>query len=282
MGPVSKSKSQSVKFVDDGSVAVSVNMKNSLIPAPDNQPKPLNFHERTCHVLPPENNLLQYILDDTEKFTIANKLKINPTKTKVILFNKSRRYDFPPELQLSTGGPLEVVSDIKLVGVVLSNDLRWKKNTEYICQKATKKLWTLRRLDSYNLDPLQIFDVYCKEVRSLLEMAVPVWHSGLTKSESKQIENVQKTAFKIILGQNYINYEVACTLLNTEPLELRRTQLCLKFSKKDVKKENTLFKKNKQSSKTRTKPKIVMEQQCRTNRFKKSSIPYLSKLLNNS
>ena len=257
-------------------------MKNSLIPAPDDQPRPLNFHQRTCHVLPPENNLLQYFLDDTEKFTIENKLKINPTKTKIILFNKSRRYDFFPELQLSNGGILEVVSDIKLVGVVLSNDLRWKKNTDYICQKATKKLWTLRRLNSYNLDPYQIFDVYCKQVRSLLELAVPVWHSGQTKSESKQIENVQKTAFKIILGPNYINYEVACTLLNAEPLELRRIQLCLKFSKQDLKKETTIFMKNKQFTQTRTKAKIVMEQQCRTNRFKKSSIPYLSKLLNDS
>ena len=57
-----------------------MNMKTSLIPAPDAQPRPLNFHHRTCHVLPPENNLLQYFLDDTEEFTIENKLKINPSK----------------------------------------------------------------------------------------------------------------------------------------------------------------------------------------------------------
>ena len=184
-------------------------------------------------------------------------MKMNPKKTKILTFNKSRKYDFPPELHFSNNEMLEVVSDIKLVGVIVSDDLRWKKNTNYICSKATKKLWTLRRLKNFKLDPYQIFDVYCKEVRSLLEMAVPVWHSSLTKSETNQIENVQKTAFKVILVPNYINYEVACTLLNTEPLELRRTQLCIKFAKKDIKKSNTLFIKNQQANTTRTKPKVV-------------------------
>ena len=119
--------------MDDGSVAVSVDLKKSLIPAPSTQPRPLNYHERTCHILAPENNLLQYYLDDTEKFPMKNKMKINPKKTKILTFNKSRKYDFPPELHFSIKEMLEVVSDIKLVGVILSDALRWKKNTNYIC-----------------------------------------------------------------------------------------------------------------------------------------------------
>ena len=84
-----------------------------------------------------------------------------------------------------------------------------------------------------------------------------MWHSSLTKSEANQIENVQKTAFKVILGPNYISYEVACTLLNTEPLELRRTQLCIKFAKKDIKKSNTLFIK-KNSKQTQQEPNLKL------------------------
>ena len=271
--------SESAKFVDDGSIADNVNLKTCLIPAPSNQPRPLNYHERTSQVLPSENNLLQYFLEDTEKFTTENKMKVNSKKTKVLLFNKSRKYDFQPRVHFSNGELLEIVSDIKLVGVIISNDMRWKKNTDYLCQKATKKLWTLRRLKQYHLDPFQIFDVYCKEVRSLLELAVPVWHSGLTVSETKQIENIQKTAFKIILGPSYINYDVACTILGVEPLELRRIQLCVKFSKKDIKRQNTLFTKIQKPCQTRSSA-LVKEYHCRTRRFEKSSIPYLSKLLN--
>ena len=34
---------------------------------------------------------------------------------------------------------LAVVSEFTLVGAVLSNDLKWQKNTDYIYEKATKK-----------------------------------------------------------------------------------------------------------------------------------------------
>ena len=29
-----------------------------------------------------------------------------------------------------------------------------------------------------------MFDVYIKEIRSILEFAVPVWHSGLTRKQA--------------------------------------------------------------------------------------------------
>ena len=207
-------------------------------------------------------------------------MKVNSKKTKVMLFNKSRKHDFPPEMAFSDKEKLEVVSVIKLVGVIVSSDLRWSENTNYICNKATQRLWTLRRLKRFNLDIFKLFDVYTKEVRSILELAVPVWHSSLTKNESRQIENVQKSSFKIILGESYISYEVACTILGAEPLDLRRAQLCHKFAKKDIKKTNTLFKRSEKTPKTRTKEMTVVEPKCRTCRYQKSSIPYLSRLLN--
>ena len=279
-GPVLKSTSQSVKFVDDGTVAVSIDLKSCLAPDPTMRPKPLNFHERTEQVLPSKNNLLQYYMDDTENFAQSDKLVINKQKCKVMTFNKSRKRDFPPEISFSDNIHLECVSDFKLVGIILSDDLKWEKNTQYICKKAMKKLWVLRRMVNLGLETHHIFDTYTKEVRSLLELAVPVWHSGLTKRQTAQIERVQKTAFHIILAESYTDYEVACTLLNTEPLEYRRQKLCLKFAKKDVKKESTLFSKVSKPINTRRKPKLVHEYKCRTSRFRKSSLPYLSRLLN--
>ena len=152
---------------------------------------------------------------------------------------------------------LEVVSEIKFVGVIVNHDLRWQKNTDYICQKATEKLWTLRRLQKFSLDTFQIFDVYVKEVRSLLEYAVPVWHSGLTNKQTNQIEKIQKIAFKIILGDDYISYDVACTLLGVEPLELRRTQLCLNFPrnffKRRIQSSRNLEKCHKPDKQTRSR-----------------------------
>ena len=280
-GSIPSSKSVKLKFVDDGSVAVSINLKSSLVPDTRVRPQPLNFDERTCQIIPSEDNLLQLYLNDAENFMALNKMKMNPKKTKIIKFNKSRRYDFPPELFLSGNHILEVVPYIKLVGVIVSHDLKWKMNTDYICSKASQKLWILRRLKKFNLDEYKLRDVYEKEVRSILEYAVPVWHSGLTNQQSKQIERVQKQALRIILDQSYISYDVACTILAIEPLYLRRTQLCINFAKKDLKREQSLFIKAPKNNATRSVPKLVKEFRCRTKRFQNSSMPYLSKLLNN-
>ena len=46
-----------------------------------------------------------------------------------------------------------------------------------------------------------------KHVRSILEFWVPVWNSGLTLDEVKDIERVQKSFLHIVLGLNYINYD---------------------------------------------------------------------------
>ena len=103
--------------------------------------------------------------------------------------------------------------------------------------RLKKKLWLLRRMKGLNLSTMQIFDVYVKEVRSILEMAVPVWHGGLTQKQSKEIERVQKVAFRIILTNNYRNYDNALKTLDTETLYPRRINICKSFVTKNMKSE---------------------------------------------
>ena len=82
------------------------------------------------------------------------------------------------------GTIIEYKPDMKIVGVILSKNLRWVRNTQYICDKARQKLWIIRRMLQYNLNIETMFDVYIKEVRSILELAVPVWHSSLARRQS--------------------------------------------------------------------------------------------------
>ena len=261
-------------------MAVSINLKACLVPDPVERPKPLNFHERTEHILPEENNMLQYFISDTEQFVAQNKMVINKDKTKVISFTKARKWDFPPEVHFADGTQLEYTTETKLVGVIVSQDLKWYKNTAYICQKARSKLWILRRLLKVDLDIHQMFDVYSKEVRSMLEMAVPVWHPGLTRQQSTDIENVQKMAMKIILQDKYVSYPLACSTLSAKTLEERRLQLCAKFAAKNVRSSNSFFTKLNPTVNTRQPSNLVKEYRCNTVRYQKSSLPFLASLLN--
>ena len=67
-----------------------------------------------------------------------------------------------------------------------------------------------------------------KEVRVHLELAVPVWHSGLTNKLSNDIERVQRVAVGIILSD--VPYAQACTTLGLKPLNIRRLELCEQFA----------------------------------------------------
>ena len=82
----------------------------------------------------------------------------------------------------------------------------------------------------------QLLDIYDKQVRAVLELAVPIWQPALTIYESKQIERVQRSAFYIILGRDYESYDKALAFLGREALEIRRVHLCQKFATRTIKK----------------------------------------------
>ena len=84
------------------------------------------------------------------------------------------------------------------------------------------------------------------------------------------------------MGDDFCDYDVACTLPETETLEMRREKLCLKFARKDVKKENTLFEVVPNQGRTRDRGKVVHEYRCNTKRFLNRPLPYLAKILNHS
>ena len=141
-------------------------------------------------------------------------------------------------------------------------------------------MWIIRRLMEYDIDTPTLFDVYCKEIRSILEMAVPVWHSGLTKKQSMEIEQIQKLAFRLILRNDYVNYQLACSTFAALTLAERRIQICRKFAFKNLKSQTPLFSPCEMNMRTRNKSKIVKEYRCNTKRYKNSSLPFLCTLIN--
>ena len=221
-----------VKFVDDMTLATALNPRECLVPNPVQQPYPLTYHDRTKHVLPDHRNVMQEELNKMIQYCTENSMRINHEKTKVVLFNTSRKYDFPPKLSVLDDVYLEVVEEFKLLGVIFQSNLRWQANTDFICKKAYSRLWMLRRLKTLGANIEEILDVYFTQVRCVLEMAVVVWEPGLNQAQHKQIERVQKCAFYVIMGEQYSNYDNALKALKSETLSERRSKLCLNFAKK--------------------------------------------------
>ena len=135
-------------------------------------------------------------------------------------------------LQQQDDCEIEIVKQMRLLGLIVTSELKWKSNTEHMVAKAFKKLWIIRRLKSQGAVKHYLVDMYIKQVRSILELAVQAWAWVVTMEEKDDIERVYKGALQVILGDQYKSYPIALSLVGLETLECRRSKLCLKFALK--------------------------------------------------
>ena len=179
--------------------------------------------------------------------------------------------------------PLEVVNETKLLGVYFTSDLKWNKNTEYLVKEANRRMRILHKAAKFTNNIQDLVLIYKSFVRSKLDQSASVWHSSLTKCNETDLERVQKAALRIILKERYHGYNEALKEVNMESLHDRRELICLKFAKKALKLDNfkKMFPIQKQlhEMKTRNKKKYVVNY-AQTERYQKSSIPSMQRLLN--
>ena len=268
------------KLVDDATIAEAVPLDRALVRRPESDwVRPVNFRSRFHCVLPPRKNRTIRELADIEEYAKNNYMEINSKKTKIVFFNPKRRnIDFFPEIPLKER-LLEVVPHLRLVGVNLSDDFTWNKNTDTLIEKAYSKVWMLRRLKALGASRRSLLDIYYKHIRSILEFASPAWTGSLTRKESRRLERVQRVVLKIIFNSIKKPYRKLLEENKIQKLSKRRTQLALKFAKKAFAHEKfrSWFVLNNSNSGERASFK---ESITRTSRLNKSPIPFLTRLLN--
>ena len=272
------------KYVDDMTAAHAVNLKDDLtINAQKVWVKPPLKRERFEQVLRDDKNIMQQQITDLCQYAAENEMKLNKDKTKVMLFNTAKQSDFMPEIVVDNEN-LEVVEEFKLLGVMITSDLKWETNTEYITKKAYKRLWMIRRLKNLGMNTKSLVKIFTTQIRSVLEFGAVTWHPMLTKENSNAIERLRKTALAIILSPDYRSYGEALDITKLERLDKRRIALSLNFAKKATKhpEHSKWFSKQDVNTnmQTRALKPTYKPVQARTNRLLKSPVPYLTQLLN--
>ena len=143
----------------------------------------------------------------------------------------------------------------------------------------------LRKVAEFTASKEDKKDIYILYIRSILEQSCVVWHSSLTSENSQDLERVQKCATRIIMGNEYKNYEDALEKIGIDSLKERREALCLNFAKKCLESENERCNKILKNREKIHKMKIRNQEyfavnHAKTERLRKSTIPYLQRLLN--
>jgi hypothetical protein len=178
------------------------------------------------------------------------------------------------------------VESFTLLGVDITSDHRNGVRFDVFIHRSIKKaynsIWILKRLTELGISNSDLLLVYKSRVRCHLENCVPLWCFSITKYLSKLLERVQSTCLYIILGKRAtISYTKNLELVNMQTLEERRVKLCKRFALKTARHSThgQLFK-STEGAKTRHKNRFV-NPRTKSSRYKNSSIPSLTKLLNN-
>ena len=107
------------------------------------------------------------------------------------LFNFSSKFKFNTRLKLK-GGKLDQVSETKLLGLVIRDDLSWKSNTQLLAKKAYMRMTILKKLVNFNVPLEDLIEIYILYIRSIVEQCAIVWHSSITAGEKYDLERTQK------------------------------------------------------------------------------------------
>ena len=164
-------------------------------------------------------------------------------------------------------------------GTIVSSDLSWWRNTEFIIQKAYKRLQIIKKLYEFDVPTNDLVNIYTLYVRSVLEFNSCVWHFNITKEESHDIERVQRNSLKLILKEQYKTYENALEVTKLESLEVRRSILCKRFALKCIKNPKTSDMFPIDYTRHSNKFQITF---ARNSRLLNSAIPQMQRMLNSN
>ena len=230
--------------------------------------------------LPSSEYSTQSYLNNISQWTSDNLMQLNEAKSSYMIFTRMEQ-EFRSRLTLNDI-KLDQVHEVRLLGLLITDDLKWDSNMADICKRAYARLSMITKLKYVGVGNRDLVDIYCLFVRSLLEYCSVVWHSTLTLEQSLDIERVQKTSMKIILGDQYPGYEVALEHCKLDTLKHRREKRSLNFGLKALKhpKHKLLFPLSTPDDHHLRQPEKFHVNFARTSTYKKSTVPYIQRLMN--
>ena len=136
------------KYFDDATVLEVINLLNIGLSS-------YRVWDRIPSNIPDHNQIIQgkhlksqEYLNQINKWTEKNLMELNEKKTKSMIFNFSKKHKFTTDLMLKNQR-IEVVEQAKLLGLILTSDLKWNENTNYLVKDANRRMVMLRAASKF-------------------------------------------------------------------------------------------------------------------------------------
>jgi len=142
------------------------------------------------------------------RFFASNRLVANPSKTGLLIFRPNQAAISESKVSIELGGENVTEStEQKVLGITISNDLKWSKQIEQIKNDCHYRLSILRRLRKY-LSCRQLKTIAEGIIMSRLRYCLPVWGSEFVRFDESDpsravfhdLQVLQNDTLRIITG----------------------------------------------------------------------------------
>ena len=123
------------KFIDDLSILEIINLLSIGLATYNYKQHVPSDVPANGYVIPNQNLDTQHHLDKISQWTKTNKMQLNANKTKTIIFNFSKQKQFTSRIR-AENETVEIITQAKLLGVIVNNRLTWDENTNFLIKKA--------------------------------------------------------------------------------------------------------------------------------------------------
>ena len=145
--------------------------------------------------------VLQNDLNYVEQWLQENKLVLNQSKTKWMLFGTRQKLEYSSDIAIQSHGQnIERVSSFCYLGVTLDEHLSWNEHVEMICHKVSKRLGLLSRIRPY-LTQKAAKCVYECLIQPIFNYTDTVW-GRLSIGCGKNLQRLQNRAAHIVQGRS--------------------------------------------------------------------------------
>ena len=150
-----------------------------------------------------------WLVEKMQTLSEDNHMSLNVQKSKILFLKGSASCE--------SGDSLELVSQQKDLGLIISRNLSWSDICSQKKTKARRSFWFLKRNCSHKANPVTKLNAYVGYVVPVLTYASQVGNAS--KTDLKSLERVQRKATAWICG-NDADYKQRLLKLNVLPVSL--------------------------------------------------------------
>ena len=154
-----------------------------------------NKYADDAGLLSPENTDVDIVLefDNLKSWSVRNKLPINFSKTKEIVFHR------PSPRLLVLPSPITNIERVfltKLLGVTITDDFRFNSHINSIITVCNQRLYLLKSLKSSNLSTSSLHIIFNTLIISSILHALPAWGGFVTAHDITPLDSILSKSYK--------------------------------------------------------------------------------------